>query len=66
MPYPLYSPDLAPITLEHHRFRSEDEVKEEVKRLLKGMAAEFYDVGMKKLEHRLQKCVEEDGDYVEK
>ncbi|XP_014486214.1 PREDICTED: histone-lysine N-methyltransferase SETMAR-like [Dinoponera quadriceps] len=76
MPHPPYSPDLAPSDyhlfsklkkhLSGQRFRSDDKVKEEVKRFLNGLAAEFYDIGIQKLEHRLQKCVEKDGDYVEK
>jgi len=55
MPHPPYSPDLAPSDyhlfpeLKEHlggqRFRSEDAVKEEVKRFLNGLAAEFYDMG---------------------
>jgi len=47
------------------RFHTDDEVKEEVIRFLKRMAAEFYDLGMQKLEHRLQKCLDRYGDYVE-
>lgn len=76
MPHPPYSPDLAPSDyrlfpkfkehLSGQRFRSDDEVKEEVKRFLDGLAAEFYDIGKLKLEHRLQKCVEKYGDYAGK
>ncbi|KAG8280137.1 hypothetical protein J6590_088641 [Homalodisca vitripennis] len=31
-----------------------------------GLAAEFYNMGIEKLEHRLQKCLDINGDYVEK
>jgi len=48
------------------RFHTDDEVKEEVIRFLRGMAAELYDLGIHKLEHRLQKCLDRNGDYVEK
>ena len=73
-PSPL--PDLAPSDyhlfpkLKEHlgglRFSTDDEVKEEVTRFLKGLAAEFYNMGIEKLEHRLQKCLDRNGDYVEK
>jgi len=46
-------------------FHTDDEVKEEVIRFLRGMAAEFYDLAIQKLEHRLQKCLDRNGDYVE-
>jgi hypothetical protein len=32
----------------------------------KGQAADFYDSGIQKLVPRLNKCLENDGDYVEK
>ena len=48
------------------RFTTDDEVKEEVTRFLKGLAGEFYNMGIEKLEHRLQKCLDRNGDYVEK
>jgi len=48
------------------RFHTDGEVKEEVIRFLRGMAAEFYDLGIQKLEHRRQKCLDRNGDYVEK
>ena len=76
MPHPPYSPDLAPS--DHHlfpklkdhkdgkHFKSEDEVRSEVTRFLEGLAGDFFDLGIQKLEHRLQKCVEKNRDYVEK
>lgn len=76
LPHPPYSPDLAPSDyhlfpkLKEHlgglRFSTDEEVKEEVTRFLKGLAAEFYNMGIEKLEHRLQKCLDRNGDYVEK
>lgn len=74
--HPPYSPDLAPSDyhlfpkLKEHlsgrRFCSDDEVKDEVLRFLKGMAASWYDMGIIKLPQRLQKCIDRNGDYVEK
>lgn len=71
MPHPPYSPGLVPSDyylfskLKEHsggqRFESDDEVKEKVIRFLKGLAAEFYGMGIQKLEHRLEKV----SDYVE-
>jgi [histone H3]-lysine36 N-dimethyltransferase SETMAR len=76
MPHPPYSPDLAPSDyhlfpkLKEHlgglRFQTDNEVKTEVTRFLKGLAAEFYSTGIEKLEHRMQKCLDRHGDYVEK
>lgn len=76
MPHPPYSPDLAPSDyhlfpkLKEHlsgkRFQNDEEVKQEVQRFLNGLAAEVYDMGIQKLERRLQKCVDRNGDYVEK
>ncbi|KAG8293274.1 hypothetical protein J6590_020877 [Homalodisca vitripennis] len=48
------------------RFSTDDEVKEEVTRFLKGLEAEFNNMRIEKLEHRLQKCLDKNGDYVEK
>lgn len=74
--HPPYSPDLAPSDfhlfpeLKRHlggkRFENEDELKREVEQWLTEMAAEWYDAGLKKLLPRYQKCLEKDGDYVEK
>lgn len=74
--HPPYSPDLAPCDyhlfthLKEHlggmRFDDDDEVKDEVKRYLNDMAASFYDTGILKLPQRLEKCIERNGDYVEK
>jgi len=43
-----------------------DEVQEEVMTWFKGQAADFYDSGLQKLVPRLNKCLDNAGDYVEK
>jgi hypothetical protein len=48
------------------RFNNDDEVKAEVRRFLNSMAVNWYDVGIQKLPLRLQKCIDRNGDYVEK
>jgi len=42
------------------------EVQEEVMTWSKGQATEFYDSGIQKLVPRLNKCLDNAGDYVEK
>lgn len=74
--HPPYSPDLAPSDyhlfpelkkyLDVIHFRTEEELKEEVLSYLRGMAVEFYDVGINKMVHHMQKCIDLHGDYVEK
>ena len=44
----------------------DDEVQEEVMTRFKGQAADFYDSGIQKLVPRLNKCLDNAGDYVEK
>ena len=44
----------------------DDEVQEEVMTWFKGQAADFYDSGIQKLVPRLDKCLDNAGDYVEK
>jgi hypothetical protein len=48
------------------KFEDNDEVKEEVKTWFKGQAADFYDSGIQKLVPRLNKCLDNAGNYVEK
>jgi hypothetical protein len=48
------------------RFSDNDEVKVAVQRILNDMAASWYDMGIQKLPLCLQKCIERNGDYVEK
>ena len=47
------------------KFDDDDEVQEEVKTWSKGQAADFYDSGIQKLVPRLNKCLNNAGDYVE-
>ncbi|GFT52964.1 histone-lysine N-methyltransferase SETMAR [Nephila pilipes] len=46
--------------------RIEEELKEEVLSYLRGTAEDIYNSGMKKMVHRMQKCIDLNGDYVEK
>ena len=74
--HPPYSPDLGPsdfhlfIHLKKHltgqKFDDDDEVQEEVMTRFKVQAADFYDLGIQKLVPRLNKCLENAGEYVEK
>ena len=48
------------------KFDDDDEVQEEVMTWFKGQAADFYDSGTQKLVPRLNKCLDNAGDYVEK
>jgi len=43
----------------------DDEVQEEVMTWFKGLAADFYDSGIQKLVPKLNKCLDNAGDYVE-
>ena len=45
---------------------NDDEVQEEVMTWFKGQAADFYDSGIQKLVPRLNKCLDNASDYVEK
>jgi len=47
-------------------FDDDDEVQEEVMTWFKGQAADLYDLGIQKLVPRLNKCLDNAGDYVEK
>jgi len=48
------------------KFDDDDEVQEEVTTWFKGQAAEFCDSGIQKLVPRLNKYLDNAGDYVEK
>jgi hypothetical protein len=71
-----YSPDFAPsdfnlfLHLKEHRagksIDDDDEVQEQVMTLFQMPAADFYDSGKQKLFPRLNKCLNNTGDYVEK
>lgn len=74
--HPPYSPDLAPSdfhlfpelkkNLGGTQFQTDEEVQNAVVSFLHGQAAEFYDSGLKKWVPRMQKCIQRNGDYVEK
>ncbi|XP_033225801.1 histone-lysine N-methyltransferase SETMAR-like [Belonocnema kinseyi] len=74
--HPPYSLDLAPSHyylfpvmkkhLDGTHFGDREELEETVLRYLRGLAADFFDSDIQKLVHRVQKCVELSGDYVEK
>ena len=76
MDHPPYSPNLVPsdfhlfLHLKKHRagkkFDDDDEVQEEVMSWFKVLAADFYDSGIQKLVPRLNKCLDNAGDCVEK
>jgi len=48
------------------KFDDDDEVQEEVMTWFKRLAADFYDSGIQKLFPRLNKCLDNAGDYVQK
>ena len=74
--YPPYSPDLAPsdlllfLHLKKHlagkKFDDDDVVQEEVMTYFKGQTADVYDLGIQKLVPRLNKCLDNASNYVEK
>ena len=74
--HPPYSPDLAPsdfFLLPHlktalggQRFSSNEEAIIFVNNYFAEKNAEYYSDGLKRWEHRWEKCVELQGDYVEK
>jgi len=48
------------------KFSDNAEVQEEVMTWFKGQAADVYDLGIQKLVPRLNKCLDNPSDYVEK
>ncbi|KAG5308836.1 SETMR methyltransferase, partial [Acromyrmex insinuator] len=74
--HPPYSPDLAPSdyhlftklkeSLAGKRFQSDEEVQTAVTNWTKELAGSFYAEGISKLVSRYTKCIEIDGNYVEK
>ena len=48
------------------KFDDDDDVQEEVMTWFKGQVADFYDSGIQKLVPRLNKCLDNAGDCVEK
>jgi len=71
-----YSPDLAPsdyhlfskmkVWLATQRFHTNEELTDGVKTWLHNLAAPFYDEGLQKLVERYDKCLNVDGNYMEK
>lgn len=76
LPHPPYSPDLAPSdfhlfgplkeALRGKRFQDNEDVKKFVGNWLKRQDKEFFAAGIKKLVVRWNKCINVQGDYVEK
>ena len=76
LPQPPYSPDLAPSDyhffgpLKRHlagqRFTDDDILVEAVQDWLKGLDAKFFKEGIFSLTKRWTKCIQRNGDYVEK
>jgi len=74
--HPPYSPDLAPSDyhlfpnmktwLATQRFDDDAELQAGMNEWLKSQAAKFYDDGINKLVRRYDKCLNLNGDYVEK
>ncbi|XP_049952649.1 histone-lysine N-methyltransferase SETMAR-like [Schistocerca serialis cubense] len=73
---PPYSPDLAPTDFHVFRylkshlgeksFHDDEEIKDEIEMCFQQQAATFYDCGIQKLVHRLNKCLDNGGGYAEK
>ena len=74
--HPPYSPDLAPsdfflfpklkTALERQRFSSNEEAMTFVNNYFAQKNAKYYLDGLQRWEHRWEKCVELQGDYIEK
>ena len=76
LPHPAYSPDLAPSDfhlfgplkdpLRGRRFGCESELKSAVNEVVKTMSKDWFEEGIKKVAERWRKCIDLQGDYVEK
>ena len=76
LPHPPYSPDLAPSdfffipktqrTLKGIYFTDTNEAKQAAKTWLTKWSAHYFKNGIEGWKHRLEKCIDLDGDYVEK
>ena len=74
--HPPYSPDLAPsdchlfpklkTAISGTHFQSDDDVIHAVDDFLDGQEKDFFKSGIEALKHRWQKCIDTEGDYVEK
>ncbi|KAG5320804.1 MOS1T transposase, partial [Pseudoatta argentina] len=49
-----------------HHFNSNDEMNDFVKLFFKKQGTDFYKLGLSKLQNRYKKCIQVQGDYVEK
>jgi hypothetical protein len=65
---PCYCHLFAPVkdALRGRHFADDNELKQSVRNALRSRGREFYSNGMQLLTERWQKCVESDGDFVEK
>jgi histone-lysine N-methyltransferase SETMAR len=76
LPHPQYSPDLAPSDFclfpklktkrRGKRFGSNESVMKAVNEFFEDQNREFYFKRLSKLEHRWAKCIDVEGDYIEK
>ena len=76
LPHPPYSPDLAPsdfylfpLLKEHLRGRqyaNNNDIIQSVEDFLEVQGEQFFQTGIQKLQKRWNKCIEVQGDYVEK
>jgi len=74
--HPLYSPDLTPSDfylfrhlkqdLRGTRFFHDDELWQTMESYLDNMPQEFYLTGIKQLSDKCEKCIDVQGDYIEK
>ena len=74
--HPPYSPDLAPsdfhlfpklkTSISGTHFQSDDDVIHAVDDFLNGQEKDFFKSGIECLKHRWQKCIDTEGDHVEK
>ena len=74
--HPPYSPDLAPsdfhlfpklkTPISGTHFQSDDDAIHAVDDFLNGQEKDFFKSGIEALKHRWQKCIDTEGDYVEK
>ena len=74
--HPSYSPDLAPSdfylfpklkdSFQGMKFESDDAVMTAVDEWLERQTIDFFENGIRSLEHRWDKCIRFQGDYVEK
>lgn len=76
LPYPAYSPDLAPSDyhlfgfvkeqMRGQHYETREDVQAAVRQCLRRAGTEFYRKGIFKLAQRWEKCVQRNGDFVEK